>query len=173
MEFLGLFMNVSIFSIILFVIGIGLIIVEMFEPGFGFFGAFGIVSLIVCIFVTAQTVAEGLMLTAIFFVILLILLGVFLLLVSKGRLPAKLILRESETLEQGFSGTEDMAYLMGKTGVVVTICRPVGNVDFDGVKLEVVTQGEFIENGELVEVVEIEGNRVVVKPAQKNKKEGV
>ena len=173
MEFLGLFMNVSIFSIILFVIGIGLIIVEMFEPGFGFFGAFGIVSLIVCIFVTAQTVAEGLMLTAIFFVILLILLGIFLLLVSKGRLPAKLILRESETVDQGFSGTEDRAYLMGKTGAVVTICRPVGNVDFDGVKLEVVTQGEFIEAGELVEVIEIEGNRVVVKQCSKLKKEGV
>ena len=173
MEFLSLFTNVSVLSIILFVVGVGLIIVEMFEPGFGFFGAFGIISLIACIFVTAETVAEGLVLTAIFFVILLILLGIFLILVSKGRLPGKLVLRESETREQGFSGTEDMAYLMGKTGTVVTICRPVGNVDFNGVKLEVVTQGEFIEKGETVEVVEIEGNRVVVKPVNEIKKEEV
>jgi len=159
--------NVSIISIILFVVGIGLIIVEMLEPGFGFFGALGIVSLIACIFVTAETVMQSLLLTAIFFVLLLILLGIFLYLVSKGRLPGKLILRESETVEQGFSGTEDMTYLMGKTGEVVNICRPVGNVDFDGVKLEVVSRGEFINVGTMVEVVEIEGNRVVVKPISK------
>ena len=170
MEFLNLFTNISILSLILFIVGIGLLIVEMFEPGFGFFGAFGIVALIVCVFVTAETVAQGLILTAIFFVILLIMLGIFLALVSKGRLPGKMILKESETLEQGFSGTEDMSYLMGKTGEVVTICRPVGNVDFDGVKLEVVTQGEFIQKGETVEVIEIEGNRVVVKIKKHNGK---
>ena len=173
MEFIGLWANVSIFSIILFVIGVGLIIVEMFEPGFGFFGAFGILALIVCIFVTAETVAQGLALTAIFFVLILILLAIFLILVSKGRLPGKLVLKESETLEQGFSGTEDMAYLMGKSGIVVTTCRPVGNVDFDGVKLEVVTEGEFLEKGAKVEVVEIEGNRVVVKLCKKTENEGV
>ena len=163
MEFIEMLANVSLFSIILFVVGIGLIIVEMFDPGFGFFGAFGIISLIACIFVTAETVAHGLILTAVFFVILLVLLGIFLILVSKGKLPGKLVLRESETVEQGFSGTEDMAYLMGKSGNVITICRPVGNVDFDGVKLEVVTQGEFIEKGTTGEVIEIEGNRVVVR----------
>ena len=168
MDFIGLLESVSILSIILFVVGVGLLIVEMFEPGFGFFGVSGIVSLIICIFVTADTVTQGLTLTAIFFVIILILLGVFLAMVSKGRIPGKLILKETEALDQGFSGTEDMAYLMGKTGKVVTICRPVGNVDFDGVKLEVVTQGEFIEKGETVEVIEIEGNRVVVKIKQDN-----
>ena len=173
MEFINMLASVSIFSIILFVVGIGLVIVEMFEPGFGFFGTFGIVSLIACIFVTADTVAHGLILTAIFFVILLIMLGIFLILVSKGKLPGKLVLKEAETVEQGFSGTEDMAYLMGKTGVVVTTCRPVGNVDFDGVKLEVVTQGEFLEKGEKVEVVEIEGNRVVVKQSSITNKEEV
>ena len=167
MDFIGLLESVSIISIVLFLVGVGLLIVEMFEPGFGFFGGFGIISLIACIFVTADTVAQGLTLTAVFFVIILILLGIFLVLVSKGKLPGKLILKEAETLDQGFSGTEDMAYLMGKTGVVVTICRPVGNVDFDGVKLEVVTQGEFIQKGEAVEVIEIEGNRVVVKQSTK------
>ena len=167
MEFIGLLENISILSIILFVAGVGLLVIEMFEPGFGFFGAFGIISLIACIFVTAETVAQGLALTAIFFVLVLIMLGIFLTLVSKGRLPGKLILKESETPDQGFVGTEDMAYLMGKTGVVVTICRPVGNADFDGVKLEVVTKGEFIEKGETIEVIEIESNRVVVRPVQK------
>ena len=170
MEFLNLLSNVSTLSIILFIAGIGLIVVEMLEPGFGFFGVFGIISLLICVFVTAQTVLQGLILTAIFFVILLILLVIFLVFVSKGRLPKRLILHESETVEQGFSGTEDMKYLMGKTGVVTTLCRPVGNVDFDGVKLDVVSRGEYINKGTIVEVIEIEGNRIVVKAKKEEDK---
>jgi len=161
--FIELLANVSWISITLFAVGIGLIVVEMFEPGFGFFGIFGVICLIGCIFVTASTVTEGIMLTAFFFVILLIMLGIFLILVSKGKLPGKLVLKDSESREEGYSGTRDLNEFMGKSGVVTTICRPVGNVDFDGVKLEVVSRGEFIEKGKPVEVIEIEGNRVVVK----------
>ena len=156
-------MSVSWISITLFVVGIGMLVVEMFEPGFGVFGIIGVISLIVCVFVTATTVVEGIMLTAFFFVILLIMLGIFLYFVSKGKLPGKLVLKDAESRDDGYSGTRDMNEYLGKTGVVTTICRPVGNVDFDGVKLEVVSLGEFIEKGKTVEVIEIEGNRVVVK----------
>ena len=163
MEFILLLENISILSIILFIVGIGLIVVEMFEPGFGFFGAFGVISLIICIFVTAQTVMQGVMLTAFFFVLVLIMLGIFLSLMSKGRLPKKLILQESETVEQGFSGAGDMNHLMGKTGDVIARCRPAGIAEFDGVRLDVVSKGEFIEKGVRIEVIEIEGNRIVIK----------
>ena len=166
-SFIDLLANVSWISLTLFIIGIGLLVVEMFEPGFGFFGIFGVISLIGCIFVTASTVAEGIVLTAFFFVILLIMLGIFLFLVSKGKLPGKLVLKDSESRSDGYSGTRDLSEFLGKTGKVITICRPVGNVDFDGVKLEVVTQGEFIEKGTAVEVIEIEGNRVVVRASGK------
>jgi len=162
-SFIELLINVSWVSLTLFIIGIGLLVVEMFEPGFGFFGVFGVVSLIGCIFVTASTITEGIMLTAFFFVILLIMLGIFLFLVSKGKLPGKLVLKDSESRSDGYSSTRDMNEFLGKTGNVITTCRPVGNVDFDGVKLEVVSRGEFIEKDTPVEVIEIEGNRVVVK----------
>ena len=163
MALVELFANISWISIVLFIIGIGLLIVEMFDPGFGVFGIFGILSLIGCIFVTAKTVTEGIILTAVFFVIVLIMLGLFLFLVSKGKLPGRLVLKDATSKVEGFSGTKDLNEYLGKSGVVTTICRPVGNVDFDGVKLEVVTLGEFIEKGVTVEVIEIEGNRVVVK----------
>jgi len=162
-SFIELIANVSWISLTLFIIGIGLLVVEMFEPGFGFFGIFGVISLIGCIFVTASTVAEGIMLTAFFFVIVIIMLGIFLFLVSKGKLPGKLVLKDSESKDDGYSGTQDLNSYMGRTGIVSSICRPVGNVDFDGVKLEVVSLGEFIEKGTSVEVIEVEGNRVVVK----------
>jgi len=163
MAILELFANAHWLSLLLFFVGIGLLIAEMFDPGFGIFGIGGILSLIACVFVTAQTVVEGILLTVTFFVIILILLGIFLMLVSKGKLPSRFILKDAESKDDGYSGTDDLNYLSGKTGIVTTMCRPVGTVEFDGKKLDVVTQGEFIEKGQAVEVIEIEGNRVVVK----------
>ena len=163
MELLALLANVSWLSVILFLAGICLIVAEMFDPGVGFFGITGIICFIACIIVTAGSVMQGVILTAFTLVILAILFFVFLALMSKGRLPGRLVLRESTSAELGFSGTDDMRHLMGRTGVVVSICRPVGNVDFDGMKLEVVSRGEYIEKGTQVEIIEIEGNRIVVK----------
>jgi len=163
MPLIELLAGLSWISIVLFIVGIGLLIIEMLDPGFGFFGVFGILSLVACIFVTAETVAQGIMLTVIFSVILLIMLAIFMIMVSKGKLPNKFILKEAETKEDGYTGTEDFTDYMGKQGVLTVACRPVGSVDFDGKKIEVVSQGDFIDKGTTVEVIEIEGNRVVVK----------
>ena len=163
MDFAELLGNVSIVSIILFLVGIGLIIVELYQPGFGIIGGLGLVCLTAFILLTAKTVMQGIILTAILIVILVILLVIFLVLMSNSRIPKKLILQESTSSELGFSGTEDRRYLLGKSGTTVSICRPAGNVDFDGVKLDVVSRGEYIEKGATVEVIEIEGSRIVVK----------
>ena len=158
-----LLQNVSWVSIALTIVGLGLLVLEMYEPGFGIFGVLGIISFVACILVTAKTLMQGIMLTAFFFVIVIAMIVIFFTMVSRNRFPKKLILQESTSAELGFSGTEDMQYLLGKSGIVVSTCRPAGNVDFDGVKLDVVTRGEFIEKGKKVEVIEIEGSRIVVR----------
>jgi len=163
MEFIALlFTGITIISVVLFIFGISLIVLEMFTTfAFsGFLGLLGVIVLIITIFITAGTVREGIVLTAIFFVIVVVILSVFMALMSKGRLPGRLVLHSTEA---GFSGTEDMQYLLGKTGTVINMCRPVGNVDFDGVRLDVTTRGDFIEKGTEVEVIEVEGNKIVVR----------
>ena len=45
----GLFETISIVSIILFFVGLGLITVELFIPGIGIFGGLGLVALILAI----------------------------------------------------------------------------------------------------------------------------
>ena len=163
MEFLNLMANISVLSIVLFLVGIGFLVIELIEPGFGVFGILGIISLIVCIFITAQTVIQGLILTAVVFVIILVFLLIFMSIMSKGKLPKKLILHESETGDQGYSGAEDMQHMIGRAGVVTTGCRPAGIADFDGTRLDIVSRGEFIEKGRPVTVIACEGNRIVVK----------
>ena len=41
--------------------------------------------------------------------------------------------------------------------------RPVGRADFDGVKLDVLAEGEFVDVGKRVKVVRVEGRKIVVR----------
>ena len=166
MDILEVFTNLSTWSVILFILGFLLVIVEMFNPGFGVPGALGIVFLIVGVIVTAETVEQGIFMGVIILAILAVMLTIVLYSASKGRLAKKLILKDATDRQSGFSGTEDMKYLLGKSGKTVTPLRPAGCADLDGVRLDVVTRGEFIEKDVPVTVIEVEGNRIVVEPAK-------
>ena len=65
--------SITILSIVLFVVGVGLMVAEFFIPGFGVCGILGIILLAADIFVTAKSVEQGLILAAFIFIILIIL----------------------------------------------------------------------------------------------------
>ena len=162
MGLLDVLMNMSTIACILFIIGFLLIIAEMFQPGFGWTGGMGIVVLFVGIVLTAQTFMQGLIMTVILIAILAIMLSVVLYSATKGRISKKLILKASTNAEDGFSGTEDMNELVGKSGRALTVLRPSGCADIEGVHLDVVTRGEYVEKDAVLTVVKVEGNRIVV-----------
>jgi membrane-bound serine protease (ClpP class) len=56
-----------------------------------------------------------------------------------------------------------LAALLGAIGVAATPLRPAGKVKFGDEYLDVVAEGSFVQPGTRVQVIEIEGNRVVVK----------
>lgn len=153
MDILEVFTNLSTWSVILFILGFLLVIVEMFNPGFGVPGALGIVFLIVGVIVTAETVEQGILMGVVILAILAVMLTIVLYSASKGRLSKKLILKDATDRQSGFSGTEDMKYLLGKSGKTVTPLRPAGCADLDGVRLDVVTRGEFIDKEDRKSVV--------------------
>ncbi len=53
---------------------------------------------------------------------------------------------------------------LGQRGVAVTLLRPSGTAEFDGVRLPIVSDGEFVPPGTSVQVVTMQGNRIVVRP---------
>ena len=57
----------------------------------------------------------------------------------------------------------DMAALLGAIGVAATPLRPAGKVQFGDDFVDVVAEGSYVLPGTRVQVVEIEGNRIVVK----------
>jgi membrane-bound serine protease (ClpP class) len=53
--------------------------------------------------------------------------------------------------------------LIGKQGVSSTPLHPAGIAEFQGERVDVVSEGELIDAGVAVKVVKVDGNRVVVR----------
>ena len=75
---------------------------------------------------------------------------------------SKLFLHQKEELRE----QQDMQVLVGHEGRTLSVLRPSGIGDFDGVRLNVVTEGEFIENGVAIRIARVEGGKIVVKAIQ-------
>lgn len=147
-------------------IGAGLIILEVFLPGFGLPGISGILlvgigALLVGMHFGTMT-AVGVLLVII--ALLAVLISWVLRSAASGRMGrSELFLNDKEELHQQ---TEDMQVLVGKTGRTTSVLRPAGIGDFDGVRLNVVTEGSFIESGTPIEIVSVEGKRIVVRQSR-------
>jgi membrane-bound ClpP family serine protease len=149
----------------LFVIGIILLAVEIFViPGFGVSGILGIAALITGIFLATNSLMEGLLFT----LGALIVLGMIIYLSFRSprtrRLWQKFSLSTRQTVKGGYVAPKPQyeAYL-GKVGRSLTQLRPAGTADFDGVHLDVVTEGSFIGPGTEIRVIMVEGPRIVVR----------
>lgn len=62
----------------------------------------------------------------------------------------------------GYVTSENLTHFLGRTGTALTVLRPAGAAEIDGTRLDVVTEGEFLEAGTALIVIRVEGSRVVV-----------
>jgi hypothetical protein len=57
----------------------------------------------------------------------------------------------------------ELLALLGAVGTAATMLRPAGMARFGDAYVDVVTEGGYVSAGTRVQVIEIEGNRIVVK----------
>lgn len=139
-------------------LGSALIILEVFLPGFGLPGISGVV------LIGAGVVLVGMSYGAAAAVgVLLVLLAVLAVLISgllrsAARGGSKIFLSDTQELHG-----KDMQVLVGKKGTASSALHPAGIADFDGVRLNVITEGDFIERGAGVEIVSAEGSKIIVR----------
>jgi membrane-bound serine protease (ClpP class) len=80
-----------------------------------------------------------------------------------GRMSKLLLLNTNTSKEEGFTSTLDIEEdLVGLEGIAETILRPAGTGLFGKRKIDVVTEGEFIQRGSKIKIVKIEGFRIIV-----------
>ena len=167
------FLAANLPIVICFLVGVALLVAEVFMPGFGIAGISGIVLEIISIVLTYLKYGglASLGLTVVILAVIGISISVSLRSATRGRLSkSPIILHQAETSAEGYNATTDMEVFLGKEGQTVTVLRPTGMAEFDGVKLNVVSDGEYIPKGTHVRVDRVEGVRVVVRrqpvPAQ-------
>ncbi len=161
------FLSTDIAIILFFLIGTALLVIEVFMPGFGIAGISGLVMEVISI--SLMLIHHGPLaafgLTLVVLALVGVIISITLRSATKGRLSkSALVLQKSETADEGFTATqEDMEVFIGKEGVVTTTLRPVGMAEIEGVKLNVVSDAEFIPKGTPVRVTRVDGMRVIVR----------
>jgi membrane-bound serine protease (ClpP class) len=150
-------------TLILFIIGIGLIIAEFFLPG-GIAGILGIGAVIGSILMAGGNVVYMGISILIALLVAVIAMVLFVkVLGKKMKLFNKIILRDSTNTESGYVSNVNRLELIGATGVTMTPLRPSGTILIDDERIDAVTEGGFIAQNKPVRVVKVEGSRTVVR----------
>ncbi len=150
-------------TLILFIVGIGLILLEFFIPG-GIIGIVGFIAILASLFLASGDVE--LMGKSIFIAMLAAFLVAVILIKFFGkRFTAfdRLVLFDSTSTEKGYISNVNRVELIGKEGILLTALRPAGTALVDGERIDVVSEGSFINKGTAVKIVKVEGSRVVVR----------
>ena len=150
--------------ILCLITGVGLLVLEVFVPGFGLPGVSGLILLSAGIAITWKTygAVAGLAVTLIALALAGISISVSIKSAATGKLSrSELILNEvTKPVER-----EDTEALVGKEGTTATVLNPVGIAEFDGVRLNVVSEGAYVEKGAKVRIHQVEGTKIVVRKA--------
>jgi membrane-bound serine protease (ClpP class) len=171
--------QVNALAILLFLLGIVLLGVEIFVlPGFGVTGVSGIVLMLLGLSLVVvkqwpQTSEEYMVLGRNFGIftggLLFSLVGAFALarFLPQTRAFSFLVLPAPDEETSDAGGTLAPATspaLLGSVGTAVTELRPAGRACFGDDYIDVTTESGFVEAGKKVQIIEIDGLRVVVKP---------
>ena len=151
-----------------FVLGLGLIVVEVFIlPGFGVAGISGIILMFggsFYVFKSAYQFETAIL--AFSSVIVLTAIGVIaaFYLFPKTRAWKHFALATEMSSDIGYhsAGDEDFQSYIGQTGTAITPLRPAGAIRLAGKRVDVLTAGDFIPSETPVKVIEVEGSKIFV-----------
>ena len=159
-------------ELLLMATGLVLLVEEIFvTPGFGVAGLLGIGAVLggLGLSVVGAGATWDVILRAggrVAASLLLALVGAVVMLRALPRLPfgRRLVLEQTLTAQAGYaSAPESDRQWVGKRGTSVSPLRPAGIAEFDGERVDVVSEGDFIDAGQSVDVLRVDGNRIVVR----------
>ncbi len=148
----------------LVILGLFLLVVEIFVPGFGVFGLAGILSVLGGVFLSAPTEQLAVRYAVITLIGSTVVGGVLVYQFSRRGLGSWLTLATRLDTRYGYVPARTaLEELRGSTGTALTPLRPAGTAQFGDRRVDVVTEGEFVQVNTEVTVVAVDGTRVVVR----------
>jgi membrane-bound serine protease (ClpP class) len=154
--------NGSSVALLLLLAGLGLIVAEiLFVPGSTIVGLLGVVSILASVYLqygdkfwqvaSVSSIVGGLG------------LGLILWMLPQSQFMKRLYVQSPLAGSSANWNANEAPKLEGRFGTALTDLRPSGVADIEGERVDVVSNGEFITLGTKLEVVKVEGRRVLVK----------
>jgi membrane-bound serine protease (ClpP class) len=174
-------------EILLFLVGLICIGLELFVfPGFGVFGMSGFLMIVVSIVMASHTFIwptqeyEYRQMAGTLFQLVAVMAGVGVTAALVGKyIPSLPVFNRMVLKPETYNGSElddpsikpspdegyeSLVFLMGETGRTTTVLKPTGKARFGKMLVDVRADGYFIERDTLIEVIDVQGMKVIVKP---------
>ena len=166
-------MSYEFLAILLLVVGCGLIVAEIFIPSGGMILLLCILSFTAAVWCAYMAWWESSLplfwsyIGATVILIPTVVIGMFRVL-ANSRVGDRILLTAPELTEVTPHQEEldRLSALIGQQGQALTMLTPGGMVSIAGERLHGFTEGMMLQPGDAVEVVEVRGTRVLVRPAK-------
>jgi membrane-bound serine protease (ClpP class) len=147
---------------LLYIAGIILILAEFLLPGLilGIIGGLLLIASGALVFYHDPQYGWFIVLGQVLGLGLAILVGIWML--SKSGMSKGLTLNLNQEEAAGYTNQLSNRALIGLSGTVLTALRPAGTIEVGEERIDAVSNGLFIDQGDTVRIIEVHGNRVVV-----------
>lgn len=165
-------------ELLLVSLGVLLIALEVFVlPGLTLAGVAGVIALVAGLGMalvgagaTASMIIGALGRVAMSLLIAIVAAFAFLRLLPRLPFGRRLVLATGMRADLGYLSAPDSDYRwLERTGTALSPLRPAGYAEIDGVRVDVVSDGGFIDAGTAIEVSRVDSNRIVVRRAAPQK----
>lgn len=150
-------------SLVIFVTGLILLIIEGIMPGFGLPGISGIVLVLAGTILAMDSLATALISLSIAIIITTIISVILIKMGFRSKLLNKMVLSTENKDKKGYLSADSMDEYLDKEGITITELRPSGFIDIDGIKLDSLSEGDFIPRNINIKVVRVEGSKIFVR----------
>ncbi len=152
----------QVLGIVVLIIGMVLIGIEFYIPGFGVPGISGIVCTIVGVFLVGRNAQERILAGAVSIVVIAVMLVISVIIFNSKKVKSPIKLDDELPGKNLFIEGEDPDSYVGKEGIAITDLKPSGKGEFDGERYDVLSQGNFIEKGAKLKITEVKNNKIFV-----------
>ncbi len=135
-------------------------------PGYGIAGTLGALALVAAVVLAfgAGFTVLAVQAIAIAIVVAAVLFALFTRAVPRSAFLRRVVFTPVQGPE--YVASENHAQLLGRTGYATSFLRPAGVANIGGVRVDVLTEGDFVPAGSIVRVSRVEGARVFVAVAK-------
>jgi membrane-bound serine protease (ClpP class) len=154
------------------VAGLLLLMAELFLPSHGVLSVLGLCAImfgVAMTFMYGNDPAVGVVTLIAVFIAVPLLGGVLLRYWPRTRIGKRLFLHgpDEDATVASMPVLLELEALRGRFGRAISALRPAGVVDFDGKRVDTLTEGMMVEPGQWVRCVDVRAGKVIVRPVEK------